>query len=277
MRLLFEKAIQTCFNPPEERLKKLNAWVKNASSARTTESVDAKLNQYDKAEELITFYTFAPLVLSLNRVGLVNRILSLANVSAYEENVVDVALERQYNPPKGYLKWIKEEVKKHPVKYIREQAGSHKPNQRLESTTHVDAFIETDKLLIFFEIKFTSDIAYDTTFNPFRNQLARLVDVGLEANERNGKEALVILSSPRRFFEKKSRLYYYKIKDYTDPVKIAEDIEWRKVSTISDNVLAVTWIALEDLIDVLYQDFKHEDKKEALEFFKERNLVSEVR
>src|SRR5208337_1615071 len=116
MRLLFKEAIQTCFNPPEDRLKKLNAWVENSNSARNPANPDLEAypNQYDKAEELITFSTFAPLVLSLNRVGLVNRILSLAKVSAYEENVVDVALERQYSPPKGYLKWVKEDVKTHP-------------------------------------------------------------------------------------------------------------------------------------------------------------------
>jgi hypothetical protein len=249
MRLLFKEAIQTCFNPPEDRLKKLTMWVDNSNSARTTTNLEAYPNHYDKAEELITFYTFAPLVLSLNRVGLVNRILSLAKVSSYEENVVDIALEWQYKSPKGYLKWIKDEVKNHPVKYIRDQATSHKSNQPLESNTDVDAFIETDKLLIFFEIKFTSDIAYDTAFNPSRNQLARLIDVGLEAKEHNGKEILVILSSPRRFFEKKS-LYYYKINEYTNPEKIKEDIEWRSLSTIRDNVLAVRWIALEDLIDV---------------------------
>ena len=104
--------------------------------------------------------------------------------------------------------------------------------------------------------------------------MARLVDVGLEVNELNGKQVLVILSTPRRFFEKKSRLYYYKIAEYTHPEKMKEDIEWRSLSTIRDNVLAVRWIALEDLIDVLYRDFEHVDKKEALEFFKERNLIT---
>jgi len=185
-------------------------------------------------------------------------------------------LEWQYKSPKGYLKWIKDEVKNHPVKYIRDQATAHKSNQPLESNTHVDAFIETDKLLIFFEIKFTSDIAYDTAFNPSRNQLARLIDVGLEANEHNGKEILVILSSPRRFFEKKADYTTTKSTNIpTNPEKIKEDIEWRSLSTIRDNVLAVRWIAIEDLIDVLYKDFEHKDKKEALEFFKERNLLLE--
>jgi hypothetical protein len=173
------------------------------------------------------------------------------------------------------LKWVKNEVKNHPIRYIREQATKHQPKQRLESNTHVDAYVETDKLHIFFEIKFTSDITNETTFNPCRNQLARLIDVGLELNELDGKQVLVILSTPRRFFEKRSRLYYYKIKEYTDPVKIKEDIEWRNLSKISDNLLAVQWIALEDLIHVLYEDFKHEDKNDALEFFKERTLLTE--
>ena len=51
-----------------------------------------------------------------------------------------------------------------------------------------------------------------------------------------------------------------------------EDIEWRSLSTIRDNILVVRWIALEDLIEVLYRDFEHKDKEDALEFFKERNL-----
>ena len=276
MRLLFKEAIQTCFNPPDDRLKKLNTWVENSESVRDTKDLNKKLNQYDKAEELITFYTFAPLVLSLNRVGLTNRILSLAKVSAYEESVEEVALERQFTPPKEYLQWLRKQCDNHPIRYVREQAKLRKDNQPLEGKTHVDAFIQTDKLVIFFEIKFTSDISYETTFNPERNQLARLVDVGLEVNKHNGKQVLVILSTPRRFFEKKSRLYYYKIAEYTQPEKIKEDIEWRSLSTIRDNVLAVRWIALEDLIEILYKDFEHKDKEEALEFFKERNLVSEI-
>ena len=100
MRLLYKEAIETCFNPPDDRLNKLNTWVENSNSARDTKDLNKKLNQYDKAEELITFYTFAPLVLSLNRVGLTNRILSLAKISAYEESVEEVALEKQFTHQK---------------------------------------------------------------------------------------------------------------------------------------------------------------------------------
>ena len=274
-RVLFEEAVSRCYDPSEQQLKRMESWVQNADSARksTVSKFDAASNRFDKAEELITFYTFAPLVLSINKVGLTNRILGLAGVSAYEENVAFLGLERQFSPPKGYLKWLRSEVDNHPVRYIREKAKSYKPNQRLEANIHVDAYIETDKLLILFEVKFTSDISYETTFNPCRNQLARLIDVGLDLNEHNGKEVLVILVTPRKFFEKKSRLYYYKIQEYTDPDKIREDIDWRKVSQIRENVLAVKWISLEDLIEALYKDFAHEDKEEAIAFFKERKLI----
>ncbi len=279
MKLLFGEAAQGCFNPPEEKIQKLNKWVELANSARSTGNLEPTPNQYDKAEELITFYTFAPFVLSLNRVGLTNRILGLAGISPFEENVVGIGLERQYLPPAGYLQWFKKEVKSHPVRYIREQSDEHlKAKKPLESRTHVDAVIETDKLIIFFEIKYTSDISHSTTFNPYRNQLARLIDVGLEEAKSSGKEVLVILSTPSTLFERRSRLYYYKVQEYSDPLMIQKDIGWRPVKQIEENLLAVKWIALEEIFNLLYKDFNHPDKKEALEFFKERNLVtSEVK
>jgi hypothetical protein len=270
-KLLFEDLAEMHFSPA--RVKKLQTWCMNADLARKSGNLAARANQYDKAEELITFYTFAPLLLSLNKVGLTNRILGLAGISPFEENVVNVGLERQYRPPEGYLNWLKNDVKNHPIQYIRQQASKHEPNKPLESNTHMDAFIETDKLLIFFEMKYTSDIAYSTTFNPYRNQLARLIDVGLDVAKCSGKEVLVLLSSPSKFYESRSRLYYYKVQEYSDPLLIQKDIAWRTVSEIRDNVLAVKWFALEELISLLYKDFTHSDKEEAMKFFRERKLA----
>jgi len=59
---------------------KYKNWVEKAKKARRTGSFDEKENQYDKAEELITFYTFAPLELRENRKDVVQEILKLANV-----------------------------------------------------------------------------------------------------------------------------------------------------------------------------------------------------
>ena len=274
MKLLFEEAVEKCFNPPEARIQKLKAWVEQANSARNAGNLEPYPNQYDKAEELITFYTFAPMVLSSNKVGLTNEILSLAGVNQRVASVVSAGLERQYQPPVGYLSWVKNKVKSHPVRYIREQAANHlTENKPLESSTHVDAFIETDKLLIFFEMKFTSDISDDTTFNPYRNQLARLVDVGLDVAKASGKKLVVVLSTPSTLYQSKSRLYYYKILEYSSLLMVQRDIAWRPVKDIEETLLAVKWIALEELISLLYKVFIHSDKEGAIEFFKERKLA----
>jgi hypothetical protein len=37
--------------------------------------------------------------------------------------------------------------------------------------------------------------------------------------------------------------------------------------------LAVKWIALEELINLLYKNFNHPDKEEAIKFFEERKLI----
>jgi hypothetical protein len=97
--------------------------------------------------------------------------------------------------------------------------------------------------------------------------------LGLDAAKCSGKEVLVLLSAPSGLYESRSRLYYYKVQDYSDPLMIRKDIAWRTVSEIKDNLLAVKWIPLEDLISLLYKDFVHPDKEEALTFFRERHLA----
>lgn len=274
MKLLFEEIASRCFKPSERRIKKLKKWIIESESAREKGILEARPNQYDKAEELITFYTFAPFFLNSNQASLINRILKYSGIVASVDIVVSASLERLIPPPIGYLSWIQGQVKDHPIKYIREQAITRKnENKLLEGSTHADAYIETEELLILFEMKFTSDISYCTTFNPFRNQLARLIDVGLEVAKSKEKRLVVFFSAPSSLYESKSRLYLYKIKEYSDPLMIERDIAWRPFDHIKNYFLAVKWIALEELIDLLYNNFNHPDKEAALKFFKERNFA----
>src|SRR5512135_230069 len=39
----------------------------------------------------------------------------------------------------------------------------------------------------------------DTAFNPYRNQLARLIDVGIEVAKSKGKKFIILLSTPSVF------------------------------------------------------------------------------
>jgi hypothetical protein len=275
VKLLFEEIAGKPFIT-QERAEKLRDWIQNADKVRASQdSSDKRANQYDKAEELITFYSFAPLALRKDKKEVIQNVLRLANIKEDVDGEIELGLEKQFPPPKGYLEWLQKEVSNHPVKYVREQGRNHiKRNRPLETHTHVDALIKSDNLVIFVEMKFTSDISVQTTFNPNRNQLSRLVDVGISAIEETGRKLIVLLCSPQEFFLKKSRLYYYKIREYSDLHEIEKDIAWRKQEEIEKYVSTVAWISLEKLIDIIYGNFNHHDKKEALDFFRERNMIS---
>ena len=62
LRLIYQDIANKVLTP--RRTLKYRKWVEEAEKARETDLLNAKKNQYDKAEELITFYTFAPLELS---------------------------------------------------------------------------------------------------------------------------------------------------------------------------------------------------------------------
>jgi hypothetical protein len=165
-------------------------------------------------------------------------------------------------------------VSKHPVRYIREQGKEHtKTGKRLEANTHVDVIIETENLLILVEIKFTSDISAQTTFDSNRNQLARTIDVGISEAKKKGKKLVVLLCSPSEFCHKKSRFYYYKMQEYSDFHKIKQDICWRELEEIKECLLATAWIPLEKVTKITYRNFSFSELEEAKRFFRERNLV----
>ena len=271
MRLLFKDLTRKI---TKERLQKFEDWVENANKADNTKSLDARTNQYDKAEELITFYTFAPIELRKNKANVIQEVLKLANIRVQLEGEISLDFEKQFEPSKDYLKWLENEVAKHPVKYIRKQGLEHIANGKpLETKSHIDAVLESANFLVFIETKFTSDISAQTTFNVNRNQLARIIDVGIQEAEKKDKKLIILVCSPSVFYQKRSRFFYYKIQEYSDFQKIKEDIGWRDIEKIRQYVFAVNWLPLEKVIDVIYRDLDSPDLDEAMSFFKERNLI----
>jgi len=175
MRLLFGDLTRKL---TKERLQKFEDWIENANKADNTKSLDARTNQYDKAEELITFYTFAPIELRKDKANVIQEVLKLANIRVQLEGEISLDFEKQFEPSKDYLKWLENEVAKHPVKYIRKQGLEHIRNGKsLETKSHIDAVLKSRNFLVFIETKFTSDISAQTKFNVNRNQLARIIDV----------------------------------------------------------------------------------------------------
>lgn len=263
-----------------DRVLKYKNWVEEAEKARKTDSLGAKENQYDKAEELITFYTFAPLEHEKlpNQVKnkVIQEILSFIGIN---DPVREVKLyfEKDLPPPPEYLKWLSYKVRDHPIRYIRREA---KTKRILEGHTQVDAIIKAEKLLILIEVKFTSDISPYTKFGLIRNQIARLIDVGIFKASARQKKLVVLLCTPSELFQSRSRLYYYKIQEYTEPSNIQKDIPWRKIDEINKTLEKVTWISLEKIIETVYQNTKrYLDSKEFMEaecFFKERMLWDSI-
>lgn len=275
MKLLFEDVL-TKLKFTGKRVQKFKGWIENANKGCDIKLLDARTNQYDKAEELVSFYTFAPLELMKDKKELIQEILSLVDVNVSIEGEIKLAFERQFTPPKGYLEWFKNKVAEHPIKYIREQGKKHiEEGKLLETNTHIDVVLESDNLLILVEMKFTSDISTQTTFNTNRNQLARMIDVGISEieNKTKNKKLIILLCSPSEFNKKKSRLFYYKIQEYSDFNKIKQDIEWRKLEEIEQHLLKVAWLPIEELIKIIYRNFKSPEMNDAINFFKERRLA----
>ena len=197
----------------------------------------------------------------------------MGNVHESLDEPVSLDFERLIQPPEGYLRWLAKEAEKHPLRYIRAQAREHvSKGKALETSSHVDVVLEDKDLLTWVEMKFTSDISPQTTFNNYRNQLARTIDSGIFMAEKKGKRLVVLLCSPSGFYRKRSRFYHYKLQEYADFNKIKDDIVWRELAEIQKYLLAVAWVSLEEVIEVIYRDRDLPQLLEAKAFFRERML-----
>lgn len=85
-----------------------------------------------------------------------------------------------------------------------------------------------DSWVCFVEAKYLSDCACRTTYDPLRNQLARVIEnlLCLQTEGQHPAKLYFALLTPRVFkANPKSRMYGYKMADYVDPAKIRADID----------------------------------------------------
>lgn len=122
-----------------------------------------------------------------------------------------------YPPPQEREIWLRE--------YLGNRGGglfqrwSTKPG-KVEGTTEVDLTIETEKALIFIEAKYLSDISPRVSYDPWRDQVVRTIDVGTYQAQlaKPKREFFFVLLTPRwdNEYEERSRLYWYKMHDYRE-------------------------------------------------------------
>jgi hypothetical protein len=85
--------------------------------------------------------------------------------------------------PPSYRAWLRDHLDERvPIPYLREKAEAS--GSRLEGATKADAMLVArgTGVAVIFEAKVLSDVSTHITFDVARNQLARTIDVMLEAN-----------------------------------------------------------------------------------------------
>ncbi len=134
--------------------------------------------------------------------------------------------------PPSYHVWLRDHLDERvPIPYLREQAEA--AGSRLEGATKADAMLLAPGtgVAIIFEAKVLSDISTHVTFDLARNQLARIIDVMLEANpklqdplrRREPERTFLMLLTPALLQHAtagntaSSRLYGWLMPAYQDP------------------------------------------------------------
>lgn len=160
--------------------------------------------------------------------------------------------------PKSYKQWLRENLlERQCIPYILEAAE----NSALEGPTQVDALLvnQDNGFAVVFEAKVLSDISVSTSFDMFRNQLARNIDVILEIDDWDEKQrnysefirnmgtekTLFVLLTPEIIKETpRSRFYSSLFYNYrNNPISLEEDLPHRQEDwpLISKRLGWLTW------------------------------------
>ena len=175
------------------------------------------------------------------------------------EGEVELILEAVLPAPKSYVNWLQRNVtRRHLVPYVLRAAETAGGGAR-EGPTHVDAIIvnrQTGFALII-EAKVLSDVSGFVSFDVFRNQLARNLDVLLEDYSglgsvlaaRRPDSSLFMLLTPTCFRENPtSRLYGWLFEDYRkSSAAIARDLPHRAPHDLIDLGRRMGWITFEEI------------------------------
>ena len=167
--------------------------------------------------------------------------------------------EAQAPSPRAYVEWLSLNLSdRQLIPYIR-NAAERKGPRTLEGATHFDAVMvnRSNGFALLIEAKVLSDIAPYVSFDNFRNQLARCIDVMLEPyphlpaalGARKPERSLFALLTPDVFRRQpKSRLYGWLLQEYrSEPKALARDLPHRTVSDWSQVTSRIGWITFEEI------------------------------
>jgi hypothetical protein len=174
------------------------------------------------------------------------------------EGGVELILEAALPSPKAYGEWLRANISaRHVIPHVLSGA-SERGARTLEGATHVDGVFvsKATGFALFIEAKVLSDISYGVTFDAFRNQLVRNLDVLIEPTtvpdaiaQRDPDATLFALLTPECFRRHwQSRLYGWLFREYTtNPNAICRDLPHRPGLEASYLAQRMGWLTYEGI------------------------------
>jgi hypothetical protein len=176
---------------------------------------------------------------------------------------LQLILEAALPSPRSYVQWLATNHRgQHFIPYVLHAARSTTARE-LEGSTHVDAIVVNidNGFSLHVEAKVLSDISATVTFDVFRNQLVRNIDVMLEAygklelpfSRRDPALSLLALLTPRAFRDRpQSRLYGWLYGEYKKtPSAMGRDLPHRLEQEWPAVAERLGWLSFEDIESVL--------------------------
>lgn len=191
-----------------------------------------RIIEEDKSEDLLTWNVFATLTRSKPLSRWLRPFLKGGFPSSPQSGIDEICSEENLDTAKIYLwrgrrnkpayrplpsrgHWLRKRYEESRAGLLQEWGAKR---GRMEGATEVDVVIETDGALIFIETKYLSDISTDVSYDPWRDQIVRTIDVGTYHAQRSEprRDFFFVLLTPRwdDEYEERSRLYWYKMGDY---------------------------------------------------------------
>ena len=177
---------------------------------------------------------------------------------------LDLFFEVNLPSPGRYRAWLRQHLaERAPIPYLHVQAEA--AGARLEGQTHADAMLlaPATGAAVIFEAKVLSDISAHVTFDLARNQLARSIDVMLEANPtlsgplslRKPERTFLMLLTPALTQPapaddaiSKSRLYGWLLPAYQNPASplLRQHLPHRDSHELARAAARLGWASWED-------------------------------
>jgi len=166
--------------------------------------------------------------------------------------------EAQLAPPPADVSWLRKNIAdRQMIPYVLD-ASQRNSSLRLEGATHVDAILVnvSNGFSWLIEAKVLSDVSYSISFDHYRNQIARNVDVmlhnssqpGSALENRDPENSVFSLLTPGSFKQyPSSRLYGWLMKEYTtNPDALKRDLSHREGMDWNALSRRIGWLTFED-------------------------------